>query len=128
MNSKINFDIIQFKTEEGNFILLNTEFSSDSIELTNNIIYIKRKNRLFETSIISEESQKFEFIGKLDEIDHFEIFNSVFKYNLVKYNNDMMYLWKMLDAIFNTQNITILEEFSKFFKLYANPYLFKIIK
>ena len=126
MDEKIKFDYIKFSTELGNFLLLDTNSDDDCVEVIQNIIYIKRNNKLFETVITPETNTKINLLGKLIEIEHYKIFDSVLKYNLIEYDKNSMFVWKSLDSIFNSQNVTILAEHENEFKFYKNPYLLSI--
>ena len=126
MDEKIKFDYIKFSTKLGNFLLLDTNSDDDCVEVIQNIIYIKRNNKLFETVITPETNTKINLLGKLIEIEHYKIFDSVLKYNLIEYDKNSMFVWKSLDSIFNSQNVTILSEHENEFKFYKNPYLLSI--
>lgn len=126
MIPKIKFDYIKFSTELGDFLLLATDLDDDYVEVIQNIIYIKRNNELFKTAISPETNTKINLLGKLMEIEHYKIFDSVLKYNLIEYDKNPVFVWKSLDSIFNSQNVTILHENENEFKLYKNPYLLSI--
>lgn len=126
MIPKIKFDYIKFSTEFGEFLLLATDSDDDYVEVIQNIIYIKRNNELFETAISPETNTKINLLGKLMEIEHYKIFDSVLKYNLIEYDKNPVFVWKSLDSIFNSQNVTILPEHENEFKFYKNPYLLSI--
>ena len=126
MEEKIIFDYCYFETGEGKFFLLNTEKKDDKIELINDIIYIKRKEKLCESAIKLNKDEKFNYLGQLFDIDHQDIFEKVIKYNLVEYKKDMTYLWRTLEALLNNEDITILSD-KKNYKKFENPHIFKVI-
>ena len=126
MNEKIKLNYIKFSTELGEFLLLDTNSENDYVEVVLNMVYVKRTNKLFETAIRPEPKTKVNLLGKLKEIEHHKIFDSVLKYNLIEYQKNPMFLWKSLDSIFNSQNVTILAEHENEFKFYQNPYLLSI--
>ena len=128
MEEKINFEYCYFKTELGNFFLLNTEKDQDKVELIGDIIYIKRNSKHFETAIKIAPYEQFKYFGPLSKIDHPDIFQNVIRCNLVEYKKDQFYLWKSIDAFLNTKNVTILEYNNNEFVKFENPHLFKVFK
>ncbi len=126
MEDKIKFEYCFFKTALGKFLLLNTEKRDDRVELINNIIYIKRIDRLFESAIKIANTEKFQYLGSLTDIDHQDIFQNVLRYDLAEYKRDKSYLWRSLDQILNTRNTTILETSNGKFVKFENPHLFKV--